>query len=201
MVDEVLPESAEPVSDALRAQGVELLRRLVGLDKLTLTAFDAAIDRMLAVTTIGEFDAVVRSLPAPVEITPPGRRMNEPLSLNAVVQSIRLRGRWQVARDITVRCGTGNVVIDLTEAEWDSLEINLRVQVGTGSARIIVPRGTAVQFAGQTSVVDNRLDPALPGYPVVRLQAFTVTGRVRLRHPKQGRRLRRRRRSRELPSA
>jgi len=75
------------------------------------------------------------------------------------------------------------VRIDLTEAEFDDRVIDLHVYTGCGRITIIVPRGVRVQVTHHRGGVDSRLEPPLPGLPLIRLDVTTNIGQVRLRHP------------------
>jgi hypothetical protein len=127
--------------------------------------------------------AIVRSLPPPMELTSPDRRLAEPLEIHSGTGRLRLTGRWQVARETHVSADLGSVRIDLTEAEFDDNVIDLHVYTGWGSITIIVPRGIGVQVTRHRGGVDSRLEPPVPGLPVIRLDMTTNIGRIRLRHP------------------
>ena len=73
--------------------------------------------------------------------------------------------------------------VDLTEAEFDERVIDLHVYTGWGSITIIVPVGVAVQVIHHRGGVDSRLEPPVPGLPLIRLDVTTNIGKVRLRHP------------------
>src|SRR6266516_7983652 len=89
----------------------------------------------------------------------------------------------------------GSVRVDLTEAEFDERVIDLHVYTGWGSITIIVPVGVAVQVIHHRGGVASRLEPPLPGLPLIRLDVTTNIGKVRLRHPGPPGRKRRRPRS------
>ena len=125
----------------------------------------------------------MRSLPAPVEFTSPDRRLARPLKIRGGMGRLRLAGRWQIARETHVSVHLGSVRLDLTEAEFDGHVIDLHVYSGWGSITIIVLRGVAVQIIHHEGGVDSRLDPPVPGLPLVRLDVTTHIGRVHLRHP------------------
>jgi hypothetical protein len=69
-----------------------------------------------------------------------------------------------------------------TEAEFDDRVTDLHVYSGWGSITIIVPRGVDVQVTHHRGGVDSRLDPPLPGRPLIRLDVTAMIGKVRLRH-------------------
>jgi hypothetical protein len=99
------------------------------------------------------------------------------------MRRLRLAGRWQVARETHLSADLGSVRVDLTEAEFDDRVIDLHVYTGWGSITIIVPRGVAVQVIHHRGGVDSRLEPPVPGLPLIRLDVTTNIGKVRLRHP------------------
>lgn len=96
---------------------------------------------------------------------------------------LRLAGRWQIARQTHVSADLGSVRLDLTEAKFDGHVIDLYVYSGWGSITIVVPRGVAVQIVHHKGGVDSRLDPPVPGLPLLRLDVSTHIGRVHLQHP------------------
>jgi hypothetical protein len=67
--------------------------------------------------------------------------------------------------------------------EFDDHITDLHVYTGWGSITIIVPRGVGVQITHHRGGVDSRLEPPVPGLPLVRLDVTTNIGRVHLRHP------------------
>ncbi len=96
---------------------------------------------------------------------------------------LRLAGQWQVARETHVSSDLGAVWLDLTQAEFDDHVIDLHAYCGWGSITIIVPRGVAVQVMRHRGGLDSRLDPPVPGLPLIRLDATANIGKIRLRHP------------------
>jgi predicted membrane protein len=96
---------------------------------------------------------------------------------------MREDARQRVARQTRVSAQLGSVRIDLTDAEFDDDIIDLHVYTGWGSITIIVPRGVEVQITHHRGGVDSRIEPPVPGLPLVRLDVTTNIGRVHLRHP------------------
>ena len=88
-----------------------------------------------------------------------------------------------MARETHISADLGSIRLDLTEAEFDDHVIDLHVYTGCGSITIIVPSGVGVQVIRHRGGVDSRLDPPVPGLPLVRLDVTTNIGRVHLRHP------------------
>ena len=171
----------------------EFVKDLYAAGDIDEAQLDAGVAGVLAARTEAELARVVRSLPTPVALTSPDRRLDRPLEIHGGIGRLRLAGRWQVARETHVSADLGNVLIDLTEAAFDDHVIDLHVYTGCGSITIIVPRGVAVQVTHHRGGTDMRLEPPVPGLPLVRLDATTNIGRIHLRHPGPPSRGRRRR--------
>ena len=135
---------------------------------------------------------MVQALPPPVALTTPDRRLDRPLEIHSGMRRLRLAGRWQVARQTHLSADLGSVRVDLTEAEFDDRVVDLHVYTGWGRITSIVPVGVAVQVIHHRGGVDSRLEPPVPGLPLIRLDVTTNIGKVRLRHPGPGRKRRRR---------
>jgi len=197
--DERLPVDVEPaISEQLRQRGIDRLQELLASDKVDLERFQRALDGLLEARTHGDFAAVVRSLPPPVEFTPAARRRQEPLEISSSMGEVRLEGRWQAGRLTKIRQGMGAVTIDLSEAEFDDWDVEIVVHITMGSITVIAPRGLDVRQVGRSAAVDSTLEEPIPGFPVVRLSASCGTGTIRLMHPKEKRQ--RRWRTRRRPS-
>jgi Domain of unknown function (DUF1707) len=192
-----LPAEIEPlVSEDLRERGIEVLQGLLASGTVDLDSFQRALDALLKARTHADFAAVLRSLPPPVQFTPPALRRQEPLEISTSMGDVRLEGRWQVGRVTKIDTGMGNVTIDLTEAEFDDWDVKIVVDVNMGSVTVIAPSGLDVRQVGRNTAFNSTLQEPIPGFPVVRLTASCNMGTIRLMHPteKRQRRWRRRRR-------
>ena len=171
---------ADEVRPAVRDHGIGILRELVVAGALDFDQFESAVAGLLAARTDAELAAVVQALPSPVRITPPERRLSEPLRLRGGFGPLRLAGRWQVAAETHVSVELGSVTIDLTDAEFDESVVDLHVYTGWGRVTIVVPPGVGVQPRQTRGTVRSRLGPPVPGFPLVRLDVTTNIGTVRL---------------------
>jgi len=169
--------------DDARTRATEFLKELYATGEIDAGQLETGVAELIAAKTNDELAVVVRSLPTPVAFTARDRRLTEPLRINGGIRRLRLAGRWQVAKETHVSAEVGNVRIDLTEAEFDDNVVDLHVYTGCGNITIVVPRGVEVQVVHHRGGVDWKLEPPLPGFPLVRLDVTTNIGRVRLRHP------------------
>ena len=178
--------------DDAQQRATEFVKERYAAGDIDAAQLDAGVAGVLAARTDAELAEVVRSLPQPVALTSPERRLTKPLEIHSGIGRLRLMGRWQVARETHISADLGSVRLDLTEAEFDDHVVDLHVYSGCGSITIIVPAGVDVQVIRHRGGVDSRLEPPVPGLPLIRLDVTTNIGRVHLRHPgHQGRKGRR----------
>ena len=178
--------------DDAQQRATEFVKELYATGDIDAARLDAGVAGVLAARTDAELAEVVRSLPQPVVLTSPERRLTKPLEIHSGIGRLRLAGRWQVARETHISADLGSVRLDLTEAEFDDHVVDLHVYTGCGSITIIVPAGVDVQVIRHRGGVDSRLEPPVPGLPLIRLDVTTNIGRVHLRHPRPQDRKRRR---------
>ncbi len=73
------------------------------------SGFDTGITGLLVAGTETGLAEVVRSLPAPIVLTSPDRRIPKPLEIHSGTGRLRLAGKWQVARETHVRADPGGI--------------------------------------------------------------------------------------------
>lgn len=176
------------VTDVQRDAAVEHLRHAVATSNLGLERFSDAVGVVLAASTTAEIAHVLDGVAPVVRMTPPNRRLDEPVVLDTRSGSIELVSSWQLARETRVVSQSGRVLLDLTAAEFDDLLVDLDLSSQSGSITVIVPHAVDVQFlemTGHSGSVRNLLGPtvSLPGAPLVRIRARTTSGRIVVRRP------------------
>jgi hypothetical protein len=176
-------QGAQHRAEDAQHRATEFVKELYAAGDIDATRLDASVTEILRATTEAELADVVRSLPPPITLTSVDRRLTEPLEIHSGTGRLRLAGRWQVGKQTHVSADLGSVTIDLSEAEFDDNVIDLHVYTGWGSITVIVPRGVAVQIIRHRGGLNSRLEPPVPGLPLIRLDLTTNIGRIRLRHP------------------
>lgn len=194
MGDDGLPaETGAPISEDLQQRGTEFLKGLLATGKVDLDRFQSALDALLRAQTLADYVSVIRSLPPPVEMTPPARWRQEPLEISTSMGEVRLEGRWQVSRLTKIDTGMGSVTIDLSQAEFDDWDVEIVAHTRMGEITLIVPSGFEVRPVGRSGPVNAAIEPPIPGFPVVRLSATCDMGIIRVMHPTEESQRRRRR--------
>jgi hypothetical protein len=179
-------DDAHQQAEDAHQQATEFVKELYASGHIDAGRFDASVTGILTATTEAELAEVVRSLPQPVVLTSADRRLTNPLEIRSGIGRLRLTGRWQVGKQTHVSADLGSITIDLSEAEFDDDVIDLHVYTGCGSITIIVPRGVRIQIIRHRGGLNSRLEPPVPGLPLIRLDLTTNIGRIRLRHPAIG---------------
>lgn len=186
MTIDPLPIGEEPsMQESARDRGIAVLQGLVASGTVGIDRFQSALDSLMTARTDADFARVVRSLPPPMELTPPARRRQEPFEVTASVGEVRLDGRWQVSKRTIVSAMVGAVIIDLSHAEFDDWDVEIEAHSTVGAIKVLVPRGFDVRLVGVNSAVDLDLEPPIPGFPTIRLTATSDLGAVRVMHPSQ----------------
>jgi hypothetical protein len=116
------------------------------------------------------------------QVTSPDLQRTGRLEVHGGIRRLRLTGRRQIARQTRVSADLGGVRIDLTDATFDDHVIDLHVytagETSRSSFRTASPSRSPTTKAGST-----RLEPPVPGVPLIRLDVTINIGTVHLRHP------------------
>ena len=163
--DDRLPvETEPPISEDVRQRGIDVLQGLLASGKVDLDRFKV-LSMAVGARTFAEFASVVRSLRLPSNSL--RRRGGVKPAGDLHLDGRRFaKGRWQVGRLTKIRTGTGMVIIDLTEAEFDAWDVDIDVHTNMGWVTVIAPRGVDVRQVGKSAAVKSTLDDPIPGFPV-----------------------------------
>ena len=102
---------------------------------------------------------------------------------------IQRRGAWRVPRILKVESAYGRVRLDLSRAIVEHPVVDIELQLGTGGARITVPREAVVDVEGlRTGWKDLRYQAprrSRPGGPTIRISGSMGFGRLKIRHARR----------------
>ncbi|WP_330174092.1 DUF1707 domain-containing protein [Streptomyces sp. NBC_01498] len=139
---------------------------------------DVRLGQVLTATTHGHLTSALSSLPAEKAATRS--------TIAAASGRIKRRGVWRVPRFLTVHSAMGRVHLDLSRAVVEHSEVDIELQLGTGRAKITVPRDATVDVEGlATGWKDTRYRPgrrAGTGGPTIRITGTMGFGRLKIRH-------------------
>lgn len=170
-----------PVSDEDRDTAVRRVREAYAEGHFSYDELDERLHQVLTVTTHGALDAALASLPEEKAATTS--------TIAAASGRIVRRGRWRVPRFLKVESALGKVRLDLSRAVIEHAVVDIELRLGTGRARITVPRDALVDFEGlRTGWKDTRYRPprhSTGDGPQIRISGTMGFGRLRIRHARR----------------
>lgn len=177
-----LPEGpSSPISDDARDAAV---RRLQEAYTDGLISHEGLVERLHGVLTATTHGELVSALASLSEEQP-----GTPSTINAAGGRILRRGAWRVPRILKIGSAYGRVRLDLSRAIIEHPVVDIELALGTGGARITVPRDAVVDVEGMhTEWKDLRYTPRRPsrtGGPTIRISGTMGFGRLRIRHARR----------------
>jgi hypothetical protein len=102
---------------------------------------------------------------------------------------IKRSGAWRVPRILKVESAYGRVRLDLSRAVIEHPVVDIELQLGTGRAKITVPRDAIVEYEDlHTGWKDTRYKPRPSsgrGGPTIRIFGTMGFGRLTIRHARR----------------
>lgn len=177
-----MPEdSASPIGEEARDTAVRRLQEAYAEGLITHEELDERLHRVLTAEAQGDLMAALASLPE----EPPDTTS----TIAAAGGRIKRRGAWRVPRILKVESAYGRVRLDLSRAVIEHPVVDIELHVGTGGARITVPRDAVVDVDGlRTGWKDLRYEPPRrprPGGPTIRISGVMGFGRLKIRHARR----------------
>ena len=185
-----LPEERREIriSDADRERAAERLNRALGEGRITVEELQERLSTVYAARFGADLVPVLADLPgdpldlsADVLATPVG----PPTVLRGGVGGLKRRGDWNVPARLRVQSSFGPVLLDFCDAELPRPVVEIELELGAGSARILVPAratadvdGLVSSYGSVRSKVPAR---AVQGRPHFRIYGRTAAGSVTVR--------------------
>ncbi|PZT70330.1 hypothetical protein DN402_33315 [Streptomyces sp. SW4] len=171
-------DPSSPLAEDDREPALQRLREAYADGHLTHEEMDARLERVLTARTRGELSSALSALPA------------EPRGTTSTIAAaggrILRRGAWRVPRDLKVASAYGKVRLDLSRAVFEQPVVDIRLELGTGGARITVPRDAVVEVDDlNTGWKDVRYRPGRlsgTGGQRIRISGTMGFGRLKIRH-------------------
>ncbi|TDC77083.1 DUF1707 SHOCT-like domain-containing protein [Streptomyces hainanensis] len=161
-----------------REAAVVRLREAYAEGHISHEEMDRRLDQALAAASGDDLAQAVASLPAASE--------GGTATIGAAAGRIRRRGAWRVPRVLKVESAYGNVHLDLSRAVLEQPLVDIELQLGTGRAKIIVPRDAIVEAdevrSGYKDIRYQPRQPSRPGGPRIRITGVMGFGRLTIRH-------------------
>ncbi|MEU2711374.1 DUF1707 domain-containing protein [Streptomyces sp. NPDC007205] len=169
------------VSDADRDMAVQRLREAYAEGRVSHEEMDERLHRILTARTHHDLVPALASLPE--------EHAGTPSTIAAARGRIRRRGAWRVPRVLRVESAFGGVHLDLSHAVIEHPVVDIELHLGTGGAKITVPRDAIVEIEELRTVWKQprhrtRRHPR-PGGPRIRISGTMEYGRLKIRHARR----------------
>ncbi|WP_020666665.1 DUF1707 SHOCT-like domain-containing protein [Amycolatopsis nigrescens] len=170
-------EVLEPDRHAAQAR----LEQAVGEGRLTLDEYVDRVDLVWHAETAEEVQRALAELPVPLHRGEHKGRM----TVSAVFDDIRRRGRFALSSGDRVTAVFGDVRLDLRQAVLTEAVVRLEVSATFGDVRVTVPPGIEIEVKSFAPLGDRDIQvaqqPRVPGSPRLRLNVRTLFGDVKVR--------------------
>ncbi|MEW1691070.1 DUF1707 domain-containing protein [Streptomyces sp. NPDC091265] len=176
------PEGSPPlIGEDDRDTAVQRLRNAYAEGHISHEELDEGLHRVLTARARSELVSALAALPP-----------EQPATTSTIAVAggrIKRGGVWRVPRILKVESAFGRVRLDLSRAIIDHAVVDIELQLGTGRAKITVPRDAVVDVEGlQTGWKDLRYKarpPSRPGGPKIRISGAMGFGRLKIRHSRR----------------
>ncbi len=169
------------ISEDDRDTAVQRLQEAYAQGHISHEDLDERLHQALTAKTYSELVQALASLPE--------ENAGTTSTIAAVSGRIQRRGAWRVPRILKVESAFARVHLDLSRAVIDHPVVDIEVQLGTGRAKITVPRDAIVDVEDlHTGWKDPRYKPrrrSRPGRPRIRISGTMGLGRLKIRHARR----------------
>ncbi|MET7513080.1 DUF1707 domain-containing protein [Streptomyces sp. NPDC005480] len=172
---------ARPISEDDRNTAVQRVQEAYAEGHLSHEEMDERLQQVLTAKTHSDLGPALASLPE--------EDAGTSSTIGALGGRIQRRGAWRVPRILKVESAFGSVRLDLSRAVFEHPAVDIELQVGTGRARITVPRDAIVDVEGlHTGWKDLRYKAPRSsgrGGPRIRISGTMGFGRLKIRHARR----------------
>jgi Domain of unknown function (DUF1707) len=170
------------ISDADRERAAERLHQALAEGRITVQELEDRLSTVYAAKYEADLVPPLIDLPggqiAVASAAAPVPAANtEPVVLRAGMSTIKRTGAWSVPAKLRVQSGMGSVVLDFVEADNPHPVVEVELELGAGSAKLIVPDEATANIDGVIAAMGS-VKSKLPSTPRAGVPHFIVTGRA-----------------------
>ena len=184
------PSPGIRISDADRERAAARLQQALAEGRITLSELEERLAVVYAARYAADLlppfadlpgDDVVPVQPATAEPAATG----QPLVLRSGMGTLRRSGPWTVPSRILVQSVMGSVILDFGDTAVPP-EVDVALELGAGSARLLLPDGASADVDGMVSgmgTVRSKVSSTpVPGRPHFRVHGRSAMGSVTVRY-------------------
>lgn len=166
------------ISEDDRDTAVQRLQEAYAQGHISHEELDKGLHQVLTASTHGELTQALATLPE--------ENAGTTSTMAAVSGRIQRRGAWQVPRNLKIESAFGRVHLDLSRAVIEHRVVDIEVQLGTGGAKIKVPRDAIVDVGDLRTqwkdVLYKTRRRSRSGGARIRISGIMGLGRLKIRH-------------------
>ena len=177
-----MPDVPPPrINEHDRDTAVQRLQEAYAEGQISHQEMDELLHQVLTAKTHGELVPALASLPH--------KNAGPTSTIAAQSGRIRRRGAWRVPRFLKVESAFGRVHLDLSRAVIEHPVVDIQLQLGSGRAKITVPRDAVVDIEDLHTVWKAPLYEtprrSHPSGPSIRISGTMEFGRLKIRHARR----------------
>lgn len=186
------PSPGIRISDADRERAAARLQQALAEGRITLDELEERLAVVYAARYAADLlppfadlpgdDVVPVQLAAPVSPAPP---TDQPLILRTGMGTLRRSGPWTVSSRIRVQSVMGSVILDFCDTTVPPA-VDIALELGAGSARLLLPDGASADVDGMMSgmgtVRSKVASRPVPGRPHFHVHGRSAMGSVTVRY-------------------
>jgi hypothetical protein len=173
------------ISDADRERAAARLQHALAEGRITLSELEERLAVVYAARYAADLRPPLEDLPGGDVVPGAPAPASRPLVLRSGVGPLRRQGTWTVPDRIHVQSVMGSVVLDFCDTAVPPV-VDVRLELGTGSARLLLPDGATADVDGMLAGMGSVRSkvPSLPvaGRPHFRVHGRSAVGSVTVRH-------------------
>lgn len=170
--------SAIRISDADRERAAQRLHTALAEGRITLAELEERLSVVYAARFESELRPPLADLPgAEIAAAPVAQPAAEPVVLRAGLSSLKRTGPWRVPARLKVHAGVGSVLLDFCDAENPNPVVDLEIEAGAGSVKLLVPDNATADVDGVVPGLGT-VKCAVPSGPRPGVPHFVVHGRI-----------------------
>ncbi|MCE3550380.1 DUF1707 domain-containing protein [Pseudonocardia sp. RS11V-5] len=148
----VPPRPEIRISDADRERAAARLHTALGEGRITVAELEERLGAVYAARYASDLVPPLADLPGePLDVMQPtalSTPVGPPMVLRTGMGTLRRTGRWVVPARLRVHSTMGSVLLDFTDAELTHPVIEVELELGAGSARLLVPDNATADVDG-----------------------------------------------------
>lgn len=168
------------ISDADRERAAARLQQALAEGRITVAELEERLSVVYAARYEADLVPPLADLPGGVVATgtpAPIARQEAPLVLKAGMSTLKRTGDWDVPARLQLHSGMGTIVLDFCDAVLHHPVVDVEVEVGAGTVRLLVPEGATANVDDVVSGMGT-VKSKVPSRPREGAPHFVVHGRT-----------------------